>query len=162
MKTLLILRHAKSSWDYFNLSDHDRPLNKRGKKDAPLMGELLLHEDLIPELIISSTAKRAIKTAEYVAYACGFTGKLQATQLFYHADPETYLEVLQALPRNLNRILIVGHNPGLEELVEDLTGESVVFTTANIAQIELLIDQWSELSFDQEYKLVNLWKPREL
>ena len=76
MKTLLILRHAKSSWKEQDLPDHDRPLNKRGKNDAPRMGKLLKDEDLIPDLIMSSTAVRAKKTAELVAKACKYKGKI--------------------------------------------------------------------------------------
>ena len=77
MKTLLILRHAKSSWNYTDLSDYDRPLNARGKQDAPRMGEHLREQGLIPDRILTSSAKRAKKTAIRVAKACGYTGKLK-------------------------------------------------------------------------------------
>jgi phosphohistidine phosphatase len=80
MKTLLIMRHAKSSWKDPDLPDHDRPLNKRGKHDAPSMGKLLKDEDLIPDLIISSTAARAKKTAELVAKACKYKGEISLNQ----------------------------------------------------------------------------------
>ena len=160
MKTLLIVRHAKSSWDHPDLSDHDRPLNQRGKMDAPLMGELLKDEDVVPDLMISSTAKRAKKTAELIAEAAGFDGKLLTTRTFYHADPDLYIEVLRSLPEDVNRVMIVGHNPGMEELIYDLTGESVRFTTANVAQIDLKIDDWAKIDEDVEGILVNLWRPR--
>ena len=76
MKTLLILRHAKSSWKHTNLSDHERPLNKRGKKAAPLIGQLLYEQDLVPDIILSSTARRARNTAEIVAEVSGFEGEI--------------------------------------------------------------------------------------
>jgi phosphohistidine phosphatase len=123
MKTLLILRHAKSSWKDAELEDHDRPLNKRGEHDAPRMGHLLREEDLVPDLILSSTAKRARKTAEAVAEASGYTGEVELIPELYGGGPEAYLETLHNLPGENLRVLVVGHNPDLEELVEMLTGK---------------------------------------
>jgi phosphohistidine phosphatase len=92
MKTLLVLRHAKSSWKNANLADFDRPLNKRGKRDAPRMGELLRREGIVPDLIISSSAERALTTAEAVALACGYDLEIQTTRQLYHAWPDDYIE----------------------------------------------------------------------
>ena len=83
MKTLLLLRHAKSSWKHPELADHDRPLNKRGKRDAPSIGQLVSDKGLVPDLIMSSTAKRARKTARAVAKASGYKGKIELTPTFY-------------------------------------------------------------------------------
>ncbi|MFB3041695.1 MAG: histidine phosphatase family protein, partial [Candidatus Poribacteria bacterium] len=83
MKTLLILRHAKSSWEHPELTDHDRPLNKRGKRDAPRMGKLLRVQGLVPDLIMSSTAKRARSTAKTVARKSGYKEKVELTPAFY-------------------------------------------------------------------------------
>ena len=82
MKTLLILRHAKSSWDNLNHSDYDRPLNKRGKRDAPRMGEHIRQQEIVPDLILTSSAKRARKTATKVAKACGYTRKIKTVGKF--------------------------------------------------------------------------------
>lgn len=161
-KTLLIMRHAKSDWNNNRLDDHARPLNKRGKQDAPHMGKLLKDEDLTPDLIITSTAERALTTAELVALACDFEGELVTTRDFYHADPATYLELLQGVDDQYNRVMIVGHNPGMEELVADLTGEAEHFTTANIAHVELPITSWSQLNEDTTGNLLNLWRPKEV
>ena len=161
MKTLLIVRHAKSSWNHPGLSDHDRPLNQRGKEDAPRMGEVLRDEDSIPDLIISSTAKRAQKTAELMAEASGFEGEIVMTRAFYHADSDTYLDMLKTIPDNIDTVMFVGHNPGMEELVYDLTGESVRFTTANIAQVRLPIGLWNEFEDEISGDLLNLWRPRD-
>ncbi|MCL4266520.1 MAG: histidine phosphatase family protein [Anaerolineae bacterium] len=161
-KTLLIMRHAKSDWDNTRLSDHARPLNKRGKQDAPHMGKLLKDEDLTPDLIITSTAERALTTAELVALACDFEGELVTTRHFYHADPATYLELLQGVDDQYNRVMIVGHNPGMEELVTDLTGQAEHFTTANIAHVELPITSWSQLNEDTTGTLLHLWRPKEV
>ena len=162
MKTLLILRHAKSSWDNPNLSDHDRPLNKRGRQDAPRMGRVLRDQSMMPDLIITSTAKRALATAEAVALAGDYEGEIKMTRRFYHADPETYLEVLSAVPDAYERVMIVGHNPGMEELFEQITGRAERFTTATVARIQLPINTWKELSDETQGELMDLWRPREV
>jgi phosphohistidine phosphatase len=162
MKTLLILRHAKSSWDNARLTDYERPLNKRGKIDAPRIGKLLREQELVPDLIITSSAERALATAEAVALASGYEQEIKATRSFYHADPEAYLDVLRQLDDSLERVMAVGHNPGMEELLEELTGLWEQMSTAALAQISLPINQWSELDEETTGELVNLWRPKEL
>lgn len=162
MKTLLILRHAKSSWSNATLGDHDRPLNERGKADAPRMGQLLKQEELVPDLIISSSAERALATAEAVALASDYDAEIQVTRRLYHAYPELYREVLQTLGGQHQKVMVVGHNPGIEELVEELTGYFEAMPTAALAQVELDITSWQELTEETRGRLVNLWLPREL
>jgi len=162
LKTLLILRHAKSSWRDSELADHDRPLNKRGKQDAPRIGNLLRHEDLVPDLIVSSSAKRAHKTAELVIEASGYEGELRLDDELYAADPEGILDALQSLADDYERVMVIGHNPGLEELLELLTGEWQRLPTAALAQVKLRLDSWQDLEEDTQGKLVNLWLPRQL
>jgi phosphohistidine phosphatase len=161
MKTLLILRHAKSSWKNNKLPDHERPLNPRGQRDAPNVGKRLRNEDLIPDAILSSTAKRARQTAEAVAEESGCTGELQLSKELYGGGPEAYLDAIRSLPSMVNCALVVGHNPDLEELVEILTGESVRLPTAALAQLQLDIQSWQDLNEEELGKLVNLWTPRE-
>jgi len=162
MKTLLLLRHAKSSWKHSELADHDRPLNKRGKWTAPLMGALLLDEDLIPDLILCSSAVRAHTTALLVAKACSYIGEIKQTRKLYLAEPEDYLEVLRQVAEKHERVLVVGHNPGLEALIEALTGEAIAMPTAALAQVELSLKRWSDLDTDTDGKLVNVWRPKDL
>jgi len=162
MKYLLIMRHAKSSWSNNFMGDHDRPLNNRGEKDAPRMGMLLKQEELTPDLIISSTAKRAKATAKAVAQACDYEEEIQYTRQLYHADPETYLMILNGLPDSVERVMVVGHNPGMEELVAALTDVDTRFTTANIAHVRLPIEQWRELNEAVAGELLDLWLPKEL
>lgn len=161
MKTILIMRHAKSDWDSEARTDHERPLNKRGRRDAPRMGAWLKEQDLVPELIISSTAVRARQTAEGVIDGSGYEGDWEQTRDFYHAEPEAYLTRLAQLPDDLTRVMVVGHNPGIEELIELLTDESPMVTTANIGQVALSIETWTEITAVQG-KLVNFWQPRLL
>ncbi len=161
MKTLLLLRHAKSSWKDEKLADHDRPLNKRGKRDAPRMGKLMHEENLVPDLILTSSAIRAVSTAELAAEACSFDGEFQVSRDLYAAGPEAFIEELVVLPDEANVVLVVGHNPGMEELLETLTEEIQGLPTAALAQVELDIDQWADLE-EATGRLVNLWLPRNL
>ena len=164
MKTLLILRHAKSSWKFPDLSDHDRPLNRRGKRDAPRMGKTLKERGLVPDLVISSTATRAKDTASAVAKHSGYKGKRIRFESLYAAEPGAYLAVLRELADNYQRVLIVGHNPGVEELIELLTGEIHIVPTCTLAQIEFDIEKWSDTlhRLTDRGRLVEILKPDEL
>jgi phosphohistidine phosphatase len=162
MKTLLLLRHAKSSWKHPELADHDRPLNKRGKRTAPLIGALLQDEDLIPDLILCSSAVRAHTTALLVVKACAYAGEIKQTRKLYLAEPQTYVEVLRQVAEKHARVLVVGHNPGLEALIEALTGEAMAMPTAALVQVELSLKRWSDLDADTDCKLVNVWRPKDL
>jgi len=162
MKILLILRHAKSSWKDDALPDHDRPLNKRGKADAPRMGALLRREELLPDLVLSSTARRARATAEMAVEESGYEGELRLDRELYSFDAEPYLEVLAELDDDYRCVMVVGHNPAMEELVEVLAGHYERMPTAALAQIELPIENWSELEDEVEGRLVHLWRPKEL
>jgi phosphohistidine phosphatase len=162
MKTLLLLHHAKSSWKEAELSDHDRPLNKRGKNTAPLMGALLHDEDLIPDLILSSSAVRTHNTALLVAKVCTYTGEIIQTRELYLADPQDSVYRLRHVADKHTRVLVVGHNPGLEMLIEALTGETTTMPTAALAYIELSLKRWRDLDLNTESKLVNVWLPKNL
>jgi phosphohistidine phosphatase len=162
MKALFAMRHAKSSWKDRTLDDHDRPLKKRGRRAAPRMGQLLLDEQLVPDLVVSSTARRAVETARAVAEACGYRGPVHEIRELYLAMPETHVAVLGRLGGTAERILVVGHNPGLEGLVEGLSGERVEMPTAAIALIHLPIDRWTELKLDRRGELAASWLPKGL
>lgn len=162
MKTLLILRHAKSSWNYPELSDYNRPLNKRGKRDAPRMGAHLREQGLIPDRILTSSAKRARKTASKVAKTCGYTGKVKKLDAFYDTVAGVFYETLQTLPDKYQRVMVVGHNPTMEQLVRSLTGEFREMPTTALAHIELPIQRWESLDLNTEGILVNLWTPKTL
>src|SRR2546425_1807744 len=161
MKSVLVLRHAKSSWKQPELADHDRPLNKRGKRDAPLMGRLLKGDDLVPDIIISSTAIRARATAEVVAKASGYDREIVLNKSLYAAGPEAYLGVIHDLSDEYFRVLIVGHNPGLEELVELLTGEIHLMPTCSLAHVKFRVDKWLEIDNKIKGK-AEIWRPRDL
>ena len=162
MKTLLILRHAKSSWDQPNLADHDRPLTKRGKRDSFRMGDLAKEEGISPDLIISSTAKRARSTVKRFAEANDFNCEIKFTRDLYLAGTQDYIDLLRGLDSDIESVMVVGHNPGLEELLDELTGESLWLPTTALARVALPIQKWNELTDETEGKLVHFWKPRDL
>ena len=161
MKTLLLLRHAKSSWKQPEVHDHDRPLNKRGKTEAPKVGRFLKDKDLVPDLIISSTARRARDTAQSVLEESGFAGQLDLYQVLYLSYTACYLDVLRSLPDSINRVLVVGHNPDLEELLTLLTDVTHHMATASLAHIDLPISSWNELNEAADGRLQVVWSPRE-
>ena len=162
MKTLLVLRHAKSSRNDPTLDDHERPLNKRGQRDAPRMGELVREYGLIPDVVISSDALRARLTAEAVAEAARYAGEILLDPRLYMACPADILSLLPMVRENAETVMIVGHNPGLEKLVEQLTGERQDLPTATLVQIGLPIDHWRDLKLSTRGTLVGLWGPEEL
>ena len=162
MKTLLIMRHAKSSWKDSSLSDHDRPLSGRGEADAPQMGAALTERDLVPDRIVSSTAERAQRTARLVAENCPFDGEITLDRNLYHAGLDEFLETLQALPADMDCVMLVGHNPGVAELVDFLTDSPEMMTTANIAVVQLPVNRWAEVDIETEGVLVEVLRPKEV
>jgi len=162
MKTLLVLRHAKSSWNDSALGDHERPLNERGRRDGPRMGQLIREYGLIPDVVISSDAERAQLTAQAVAEAARYEGEILLDPRLYLASPADILLLLRTVRENAETIMIVGHNPGLEELVEQLTGERQHLPTAALAQIVLPIDRWSDLKLSSRGTLSGYWQPGDL
>lgn len=162
MKTLLLLRHAKSSWADDKMADFDRPLNERGQKDAPRMGELLARHELVPDLIITSAAKRAATTAKRVAEAAGYEGEIRRIEELYLAEAGDYITVARQVDDRVSCLLLVGHNPGIEELVEELSGQAERMPTAALACLRLPINHWRELKPEQKVELAHMWRPREL
>jgi|GEM_PF-89736 len=162
MKTLLLMRHAKSSWKHPELADHERPLAKNGLRDAHRMGELIERQELIPQRVFSSSAVRATKTASIFCKMCGCGENIVVEDSLYLAEADTLIDTLKALPDDLERVLLVGHNPGLEALLQILCARVESLPTAVIAYITLPIKQWSELSVKTEGELVEIWRPKEL
>jgi phosphohistidine phosphatase len=161
-KQLLIVRHAKSSWSEPDMADHLRPLNKRGKRDASRMAKFLSQQGLVPDIIISSTAERAKLTAQLMAEEFNeFVGKIQLADELYLAKPDAYLKCLYRVPDQFKIAMVVGHNPGLEVLVEDLSAEFHAMPTAAVAHFELDISEWSNLGSDTA-RLMSVWRPKEI
>jgi phosphohistidine phosphatase len=145
MKTLLLLRHAKSSRDDPALRDFDRPLNDRGKDDAKLIGRYLQNQQLILDGVISSPAKRARRTTEIFLKSAGVSLEPALDERIYEAGlPQLLTVVLEINPR-YEVALLVGHNPGFEDLLGSLTGQTARMPTAALACIDLSIDDWRDV-----------------
>ena len=150
MKQLLILRHAKSDWKTSFESDHERPLAKRGIGAARLMGRFLTKLELEPDLILSSTAVRARRTAELAAESGGWSCSTMLCEEFYGSSPTAVLSVIQAQEADHSRLLLTGHEPTWSDLVGTLTGGGAPrMPTAAMAKIDLPIDDWTDLRVGQ-------------
>jgi phosphohistidine phosphatase len=146
-KKLALIRHAKSSWKDDSVTDHDRPLNKRGKHDAPMMGRRLLAREARPSLILTSPAKRARQTARLIATSLEYPREfIQSEKELYLASPELILAVVAAQDDGFNDIFLVGHNPGITELASRLAGLQIDnVPTCGIVALEAEIESWSQL-----------------
>ena len=145
MKSVLLVRHAKSSWDIGTLNDFERPLNERGKKDAPLMAKRLMDRNIPIDAFVSSPAKRAKKTAELF---CETFGKKEDSILYismlYHATPEVFYEVVEHLDDGFNTVALFSHNPGITEFVNSLTDGPQIdnVPTCGVYGVQAPIKKW--------------------
>lgn len=161
MKTLYLLRHAKSSWDDTSLSDFERPLNDRGNRTAPFMGKFMRENGIEPSIILSSPAVRAKQTAELVRTVAEFLHEPRFDERIYEASPRTLLEVISEIEAVHKTAMLVGHNPGMEAVIRLLTGDIESMPTAAVAVIDLHIGKWNEMH-DSCGKLLNIFRPKEL
>ena len=161
MKSILLMRHAKSSHDDEGRPDHDRPLNDRGRKAAPRMARRIADAGLTPDRLLCSTARRARETADLFVAETGYAGPVARETRLYHAAPDAILAVLAEAAGDADRVLLVGHNPGLEQLVERLTGSAEHLPTAAVARIELPIDAWELATDPIRGRLVDFWTPKD-
>ncbi|MDT0158086.1 histidine phosphatase family protein [Microbacterium sp. ARD32] len=158
MKTLLLARHAKSDWGLPGVTDHDRPLNSRGLRDAPAMAARLAEEGVPLRRIVSSTAARARGTAG--EYATIFGLSVVEEEALYAASARTVLEVAAAIPDDVDVAMIVGHNPGMTDAVTELTGASVELPTCAVAECAVDIGSWAEL-IEGSGRMLRLRTPKD-
>ncbi|MBK1694205.1 phosphohistidine phosphatase [Chromatium weissei] len=167
-RELLILRHAKSDWSSDATEDFRRPLAKRGKHDAPKVGAWLYREGLVPDYVISSPAKRALQTAEIVCKRLDYKKKkITFDAAIYAAELSALLTVLANCPSSASTVLLVGHNPGLEELLTYLVGDDLdlpadgkLLPTATVARLEMPA-VWHDLQLGSA-QLISITRPRQL
>ena len=161
MRTLYLLRHAKSSWKDETLRDFDRPLKGRGRRAAEQMGQVLAEEKLKSPLVISSPAVRARETTELVLESGGFKLEPRFDERIYEADVRTLLEVAQSVPDSSDTAILVGHNPGFENLLSYFTGENRHMPTCALAKIEFDAVSWSEVA-EETGRLELFVRPKDL
>jgi phosphohistidine phosphatase len=155
MKTLTLLRHAKSSWSDPSLQDYERPLNRRGQRDAPVMADRIKSAGIRPSLILSSPAVRAWTTAKIVAQEIGYPAEfLQREDRLFHASGRGLLKVVAGQDSGFNNVMIVGHNPGLTDFANYLSpGLTDNIPTCGVVSFEINCDNW-DLDEDVECELL--------
>lgn len=162
MKRLIVLRHAKSAWDTAAPDDHARPLSKRGKRDAPRIGEELARLGHCPTLVITSTAKRARDTWKRMKGALPDAEEVRTRDLYMAGLSDVRRAVVER-GEGHDVVAVVGHNPGWEEAVSDLCGQETLITTANAAVLRSAAETWSEaFASDADWELLTVLRPKEL
>lgn len=164
LKKILVMRHAKSSWNHGSLKDFDRPLNERGMKDAPRMGKYLKEQGIIPDQLIGSPAVRAKQTLLKLSDELGFDHeKIIWDEDLYFRSSLSYIHALNRMKEQSSVVLITGHYPMVSDVVSTLTGRELTehFSTATIACLEAEIDQWENLD-EGVCKLKWMTKPKQL
>lgn len=148
MKTLTIVRHAKSSWSDSSIDDASRPLNKRGFRDAPFMAELMQKKKMKPDLIYSSHANRALTTAKFFAEALGYPqDDIKIERKIYFEGMSSILGIVENTAPNVNVVFLFGHNPDLTSLCMTLSGERLInLPTCGVFCVDFDIDDWGELT----------------
>lgn len=147
MKTLIVMRHAKSSWEQPALADIDRPLNKRGRRDAPFMGKMLQLKGVRPGIIFASPAVRTLSTAQSVAEELEYpVDHIKTEKGLYEASAQQVLDIVQSWTDPVDNVLLIGHNPGLTDMVNQLTcAEIENIPTAGIVSIDFDVDHWKDV-----------------
>jgi len=145
MKRVFLMRHAKSSWEERDIADFDRPLNKRGRNAANLMGKLIAHRQFDIGTIVSSPARRASDTAVIVRDIIAPGREIDFVERIYEASPQALSSVLSGIKEVSESALLVGHNPGMEGFIKLLTARNETMPTAALAVIDLAVKKWSEI-----------------
>ena len=158
--TLIVMRHAKSRWDE-GVSDYDRGLCKRGRRDARAVGKWLDAHDLLPDVGLCSPARRARATAKRVVEHGGYAGEVRMVPDLYEGDADRCVGRLAALPPEIRTVLVIGHNPLLEDMVLSLTSAAVTLSTAALVCVRFDADAWSRLARTRGRIVLDL-RPREL
>lgn len=171
MRELLLLRHAKSAWDVPGLDDHARDLAPRGKKAAKKMGALLAEKGLLPDLVLCSTAKRAVRTLELLAQELPRPLEVRYLDALYLASEETMLKLVREQDDAVRRLMLVGHDPGFHRLALSLVGAGDAeairtglvqkFPTGALARLAFPVAHWAEIT-PGGAELLAFYKPREL
>lgn len=160
MKKVYLIRHAKSSWKDLALEDFERPLNKRGKSDAPLMGDKLHDKKVLPDTILSSPAVRAKTTAEIIAKKIGFEKKIVFKKDIYEANATTLHKILTTIADTESIVFLFGHNPSLNELAENYIHFNENIPTCAVVEIEFDCNSWADISAENA-KLASFDYPKK-
>ena len=160
-KRLIIMRHAKSSWTSGAATDHLRPLNKRGRREAPRVGARLQDLGWLPDLVIASDSERTRETWQRMKAEFPHSIEQRFSRAFYPGGLSAITNECSMLTEDVSTLLVLGHNPGWEDAVSGLCGEWVRMTTANAALLESDADDWAQ-AIEATWELVEVLRPKEL
>jgi phosphohistidine phosphatase len=162
MKTLLLVRHAKSSWDDPSLKDYDRPLNARGQADAPRMGRLLLLRDLVPDAVLCSPSQRTRQTYDLLQYEWPHVAAVAFPKSLYHCPALELCDLIRTAAEPAQRLMVIGHNPGLADFLFATVHYDDKFPTAAIAWLTVDIDTWADFHPQLTVRLQDIWRPKDV
>ena len=161
-RRLIILRHAKSAWDTDAATDHDRPLNKRGRRDAPRIAAKLVELDWTPQWVISSDSMRTRQTWQRMEDSFDDVEQVVFTRAFYHAGLGSVRTAVEDLADAVETVMVIGHNTGWEDAVAELVGEDERLTTCNAALLSVEASRWEDAFAAGRWELEHLLRPKEL
>lgn len=163
LRRLIVLRHAKSDWDTEAPTDHDRPLNKRGRRDAPRVADALANSGWTPKRVVSSDAQRTRETWKRMKRSFDRDIKVKFTTKLYHAGIHAVREVVSNVPESVDVLMLIGHNPGWESVVDALTGEDVRLSTCDAALLSIDAESWADaIAADGGWRVHRVLRPKEL
>lgn len=161
-RILILMRHAKSDWGDESLSDHDRPLNRRGRRDAPRMAEWLAEIDMVPDMILSSSSERTRETVALMTEQWPTEPTTSFSEELYLATPESILSTIRSDACDATKLLVVAHNPGMTHLVSGLAGQFTEMPTAAIAIFRIPACDWSTVQPGTPMSLLQFMRPKAL
>ena len=162
-RRLVVMRHAKSSWNSEARTDHERPLNNRGKRDAPRMGQRIVELGWQPDFVLSSDSRRTRDTMAGLSDAFDDNVEVQFWRDLYHSGVEAVVSYVSQVDSDVRTVMILGHNPGWEHVVFHLTGEDVIMKTATAALLEMDAIDWNQaIRSEASWKIIDVIYPREL
>ena len=160
-RELILMRHAKSDWGDESLADHDRPLNQRGRRDAPRMARWLAEEDLVPELVLVSSSQRTRETISLMIDVWRDSPTIVYREQLYHSSPGDILATVGGDAGAHRRVMVLAHNPGMSSLVSHFAGEFTDMPTAAVAIFELTSPSWVAVNPGTSARLIDLLRPKD-
>lgn len=161
-RRLILMRHAKSDWGDKSLSDHDRPLNRRGMEDTPLMAQWMEENDLLPDQILCSSAERTRETVELMLQAWSANPDWSMVESLYLATPDTIVSTIRSGFSGAETLMVVAHNPGITYLASMLAGKGIDMPTAAIAVFQMTNTEWCDLDSETPLQLTHSMRPKAL
>lgn len=162
LRRLVLMRHAKSDWADGSLADHDRPLNARGRSDAPMMALWLQEMVVVPDVVLTSSSKRTRETLDLMLQEWPVEPRVSVLETLYLASAETIIQTIHRSGGDAMTLLVLAHNPGMADLVSELANKFMDMPTAAVAVFEVKRDGWKSLAGSDDVRLIDFMRPKAL